>query len=219
MSRQKVDGIILIATGVTERHMETINSIQIPVLVVAQEAEGYTCIINDDYQAGYEMGTYIAEKGHKSVAYIGVAESDIAVGQRRKQGIIDGLSQTGVSDVRTFVSLFNFEDASGVTKEILEEFSPTAIICATDNIAFGALKAILRAGKKVPDDISLTGFGGYTISEVIHPSLTTIRFNNEGTGLMAANTIIKMTNGKETPLLQVSGFEFIEGGSVKELKS
>jgi LacI family transcriptional regulator, sucrose operon repressor len=35
---------------------------------------------------------------------------------------------------------------------------------------------------------------------VIHPSLTTIRFNNEGTGIMAANTIIKMTNGEETPL-------------------
>ena len=219
LSRQKVDGIILIATGVTEKHIETINAIQIPVLIVAQEVEQSNCIINDDYNAGYEMGRYIAGKGHQSVAYLGVTESDIAVGQRRKQGIVDGLAKAGATQVKTFLTAFDFQDAARVTKEILEDFTPTAIICATDNIAFGALKMILRLGKKVPGDISLTGFGGYNISEVIHPSLTTIRFTNEATGEMAANTIIKMTNGEEVPQLQVSGFDFIEGESVKAIKS
>ncbi|HAQ06908.1 MAG TPA: LacI family transcriptional regulator [Bacillus bacterium] len=219
LSRQKVDGIILIATGVTEKHIETINAIQIPVLIVAQEVEQSNCIINDDYNAGYEMGRYIAGKGHQSVAYLGVTESDIAVGQRRKQGIVDGLAKAGATQVKTFLTAFDFQDAARVTKEILEDFTPTAIICATDNIAFGALKMILRLGKKVPGEISLTGFGGYNISEVIHPSLTTIRFTNEATGEMAANTIIKMTNGEEVPQLQVSGFDFIEGESVKAIKS
>lgn len=218
LSRQKVDGIILIATGVTDKHIETINAIQIPVLIVAQEVEQSNCIINDDYHAGYEMGRYIAGKGHQSVAYLGVTESDIAVGQRRKQGIVDGLAEAGATQVKTFLTEFDFQDAARVTKEILEDFTPTAIICATDNIAFGALKTILRLGKKVPGDISLTGFGGYNISEVIHPSLTTIQFTNEKTGEMAANTIIKMTNGEEVPQLQVSGFDFIEGESVKVTK-
>ncbi|CAM3764541.1 LacI family DNA-binding transcriptional regulator [Cytobacillus oceanisediminis] len=219
LSRQKVDGIILIATGVTEKHIETINSIQIPVLIVAQEVDQCNCIINDDYQAGYKMGQYIVGKGHLSVAYIGVTESDIAVGQRRKQGILDGLAEAGVSDIKTYISEFDLHDAAKVTNDMLENFTPTAIICATDTIAFGAMKTISKLGKKVPDDFSLTGFGGYNISEVIHPALTTIRFKNEATGVMAAETIIKMTEGYGVPELQVSGFEFVEGESVKSLKS
>ena len=218
LSRQKVDGIILIATGVTPKHIETIHSIDIPVLIVAQEAEQFNCIINDDYRAGFEMGHYIAGKGHKSVAYLGVTESDIAVGQKRKQGIIDGLAEGGVRDIKTFLTEFNFQDASRVTQELLNSFKPSAIICATDTIAFGALKTLLRFGKKVPEDVSLAGFGGYNISEVIHPSMTTIRFNNEATGVMAANTIVRMTNGEEVSPLQVSSFTLIEGESVKKVK-
>ena len=99
-----------------------------------------------------------------------------------------------------------------------DSFEPSAIICATDTIAFGALKTLLRFGKKVPEDVSLAGFGGYNISEVIHPSMTTISFNNEATGVMAANTIVKMTDGEEVPPLQVSSFTFIEGESVKSKK-
>lgn len=219
LSRQKVDGIILIATGVTAEHIETIHSIDIPVLIIAQEAEQFNCIINDDYRAGFEMGQYIAEKGHKSVAYLGVTESDIAVGQKRKQGIIEGLASGGVRDIKTFLTEFNFQDASRVTQQLLDSFEPSAIICATDTIAFGALKTLLRVGKKVPEDVSLAGFGGYNISEVIHPSMTTIRFNNEATGVMAANTIVRMTDGEEVPPLQVSSFTFIEGESVKKVKS
>lgn len=219
LSRQKVDGIILIATGVTARHREVINSINIPVLIVAQKVDQCTCIINNDYKAGFEMGQYIANKGHQKVAYIGVTESDIAVGQTRKQGVLDGLAQADVKEVKTFLSEFYFEDAAKVTKEILMQFDPTAIICATDTIAFGSLKIILRQGKRVPEDISLTGFGGYNISEVIHPSLTTIRFNNETTGEMAAKLIVKMTNGEEVPQLQISGYTFIEGESVKTVNS
>ncbi|GLB62051.1 LacI family DNA-binding transcriptional regulator [Cytobacillus sp. NCCP-133] len=219
LSRQKVDGIILIATGVTEKHIETINSIQIPVLIVAQEVVHCSCIINDDYHAGFKMGQYVSEKGHSAVAYLGVTESDIAVGQRRKQGIMDGLKEAGVSDLKTYISQFDLHDAARITQEMLESFTPTAIICATDTIAFGAMKTISKLGKTVPGDFSLAGFGGYNISEVIHPSLTTIRFNNEETGVMAAETIIKLTNGEDVPELQVSGFVFVEGESVKSVKS
>lgn len=219
LSRQKVDGIILIATGMTEQHIETIKSIQIPVLIVAQEVDQFNCIINDDYHAGFEMGQYIASKGHQAVAYLGVTESDIAVGQKRKQGILDGLAKGGVEEVRVYRSEFDFQDASRVTEEMLGHFQPTAIIGATDTIAFGALKALSRLGKKVPEDISLSGFGGYNISEVIHPALTTIRYNNTETGRLAASTIIRMTNGEDVPPLQVSGYSFIEGESVKNGKS
>ncbi|RSD26864.1 LacI family DNA-binding transcriptional regulator [Mesobacillus subterraneus] len=218
LSRQKVDGIILIATGMTEKHIETIQSLHIPVLIVAQEVEQFNCIINDDYQAGFEMGQYVAGKGHQSVAYLGVTKSDIAVGQRRKQGILDGLNQGGANEVKVFQTEFDLQDAARITEELLEHFQPTAIIGATDTIAFGALKTLSRLGKKVPQDISLSGFGGYNISEVIHPALTTIRYNNRETGILAANTIIKMTNEEVVPPLQVSGFSFIEGESVQNLK-
>ncbi|ANC78705.1 LacI family DNA-binding transcriptional regulator [Fictibacillus phosphorivorans] len=217
LSRQKVDGIILISTGITDKHYQTIQSIRIPVLVVAQEVDAFNCIINDDYQAGFAMGQYMATQGHRSIVYLGVTESDVAVGQKRKQGVLDGLAQAGITEVHTYISQFDLHNASEVTKKALGTSTPTAIICATDTIAFGAMKTISKLGKKVPDDYSLAGFGGYNISEVIHPTLTTIRFKNEQTGIQAAKTIINMTEGEEVQKLQVSGFHFIEGESVKKI--
>ena len=52
---------------------------------------------------------------------------------------------------------------------------PDCIISATDNMAFGAIKAIHACGFNIQKTISIAGFGGYKVSEIISPKLTTIR--------------------------------------------
>ena len=70
-------------------------------------------------------------------------------------------------------------------QHILDNNCPTLIVCATDNIALGAMKVIHSHSLSVPGDISVTGFGGYDISEMVHPSLTTIAFDYEYAGKLA----------------------------------
>lgn len=216
-SRQKVDGIILLATEITKQHTDIISGLDIPVLIVGQETTCCHCIVYDDYHAGYEIGRKVAGKGHRSVVYLGVPEMDVAVGVTRKQGVLDGLASLGVTDVPTVVASFEFEDGMTRTELILQEHRPSAIICATDTLALGALKTLSTHQQCVPEDVSLAGFGGYHISALIHPSLTTVRFKNAEAGVLAAKTIIRLLDGEPVPERQVCGYTVIEGDSIKKL--
>lgn len=211
LARLKVDGIILVATEITQKHKEVINKISIPITIIGQEYREVTSIINDDYNAGFRVGEYIRECGHKDVVYLGVSETDVAVGIKRKNGVLNGFGNEMLVKITDFTS----ENAENTVNELLKSHTPTAIICATDKIAVGAFKAIKNNNKKVPEDISLIGFGGYDTSTLISPSLTTIQFNNKNMGKMAADAIIKLMNGEKVPKLQTTDFDFIEKNSVK----
>lgn len=218
--RLKVDGIILVATEVTPRHKEIIKQINIPFVVVGQVCEGVTSIINDDYQAGFKVGDYIQELGHRDIIYLGVSEEDIAVGINRRNGILAGLSHVD-EEVKAQIleGDFTSEQAEKIIDSALKQSNPTAIICATDRMALGAKKAIQSNNKRVPEDISLVGFGGYDLATLVTPNLTTIQFENEKAGQLAADTVIDLMNEKKVPELQVIGFKLIKTDSVQKKRT
>jgi LacI family transcriptional regulator, sucrose operon repressor len=217
LERQKIAGIILLATEITERHLEAFEKIQIPVLLVGQQIESTYSLVHDDYAAGYELGRYVLEKGHRKIAYVGVSEKDIAVGIKRKKGFNDAIKEYTNCEVRYYESSFKIRDALKVTTELLDQYRPTLLFCATDNIALGALKAAYLKGVNVPSDLSIVGFGGYDVTEVIHPALTTAKFHFKEAGELAARNIVRLVNGEKVERLTVSEFEIIERESVDNL--
>lgn len=211
--RLKVDGIILVATQLTAAHKKLMKALNIPIVLVGQRLEGITCVINDDSGAGQCLGEYICSKGHQQVLYIGVGEEDEAVGKIRKEGILKGLGQGNIQ-VTELITDFSMGHAEQLMKTQLEKLEKiTAIICATDNIALGVLKVLNQQKKRVPEQIALAGFGGYEVSRVITPTLTTIRFHHEQAGEKVAETIIKLIEGEEVKAVQKVGFDLIEGES------
>ena len=215
--RMNVDGIILMATAVTMAHQNIAAKLDIPLLFVAQRYGAGVSIINDDYSAGYEVGKYAAYMGHRKICYIGVSGKDEAVGIYRKDGVINGLRDNGVSSIDLLETDFSLEKAHLIALDYLKKKQPTLFIGATDNIALGCLKAINELKLKMPDDISLIGFGGYETSQFINPSLSTVRFNNEETWIKAGQTIIDLIEGNVVDNLQLIGYTLIKGQSVKDL--
>lgn len=215
--RMNVDGIILLATTLTMAHQNIASKLDIPFVVLAQKLEHGISIINDDYHAGYEIGEYVAKKGHQKIAFLGVSNKDKAVGVIRKKGVSDGLNDHGIEHFDFIESDFSFEKASRKINQYLKKNMPTIIICATDNLALACYKEIQELGLKMPDDISLISFGGYEVSSLITPTLTTIRFENEEAGCIAGQTIINLINEKSVPPLQSVGYTLIEGKSVRNI--
>lgn len=215
--RQKIAGIILLATVITDAHLEAFAKVQIPVLLVGQYNENTYSLIHNDYAAGYELAKYILEKGHRKIAYLGVTESDISVGVKRKKGFQDAICEWEDSEVHYFETGFKIKDAMNSALRILSEFKPTILFCATDNIALGALKAAYLKGLKVPEKISIVGFGGYEITEVIHPALTTAKFHYKEAGQLAALNMVRLVNGEQVEKLTISNYEIIERESVDNL--
>lgn len=209
----KVDGIILLATQMSDQHKRLIKRMEIPVVVVGQVYEEGISIVNDDFAAGKMVGRYALETGHKNIWYLGVAEQDEAVGKNRKQGVLEGCYADDVN-LHEFVSDFSFQHGYEVTKTQLVHDTPDMIICATDTMALGAFKALQEVALQVPNEVSLIGFGGYEISSLITPKLTTISFDNSVAGYLAAETLLKMIGEKPVSKRQIIEYTFVKGASV-----
>ena len=218
LMNQNVDGILLSAISITKEHHKLFQEASIPIVVLAQEYKEGISIIDDDYSAGRFMGEYIGKTGHKKVGYIGVYETDEAVGIRRKQGVLDGLREYGITDPIIAKSDYSFIGGQKNTREILEKADVDAIICATDRLAFGCYKILQKKGFRIPEDVSVTGFGGYDESSLLTPELSTIKFDSYAMGYLGAETILKMIKEEPVSKKQVVDYEFIEGKSVKQIK-
>ncbi|MGL4672134.1 LacI family DNA-binding transcriptional regulator [Cetobacterium sp.] len=216
LSRLNVEGIVLVATEVRDEHKEFVKKSKIPVLFVGQICDETYSIANDEIEAGKVIGSYIGESGHKDILYIGVDEKDILVGAVRKNTVISELEKYS-SKIEVLESDFSFDKTERLVVEYLKNRKPTCIICATDNMAFGAIKALNSLKIKIPEEISVVGFGGYKVSDLIVPSLTTIRFFNELTGELAADSIVKLIMNEKIEKLQKIGFQFLERKSVAKI--
>lgn len=206
--KQKVAGILLLSTKLTEQHQTILSTLQIPVLFVGQQYEGQYCLIHNDFEAAFELGSYILSQGHRHIAYLGVAEDDVSVGIKRKQGFQKAVETLHPPcKVTYYETTFHMKDAMKQVEVILKNNCPTIIVCATDNIAIGAIKVIHKSNLSVPADISVTGFGGYDICEMIHPSLTTVSFDYHYAGTIAATSIIKLVKNQEVSKLGNSRYE------------
>ena len=73
---------------------------------------------------------------------------------------------------------------------------PTAIVCASDLSALGVIKAARESGFCPPRDISIVGFGDFSVSDYITPRLTTVRQSRVELGRTAAEMLIRLANGE-----------------------
>lgn len=212
--RMQVDGIILFATTFTKQHTEIIERISIPVVCIGQACQDAVSVVHGDYDAGYEVGKLIGQKGYKKVAYLGVNSNDIAIGQWRKRGVFDGLLKYDVKDIIYRESDFGIERTLKVIKELLVSKSFDLIVCSTDTMAQVVYKELRDQNLKIPEDVGVVSFGSYDSSQLLIPRLTTIRFNSEEMGTVAANHLIKLIHEKPVTKLTVLNYEIVEGYSL-----
>jgi LacI family sucrose operon transcriptional repressor len=216
LAHQKVAGLILLAMQITNEHLEAFKKIKIPVLLIGQQHKAVYSLIHDDSGAAYDIGKYMLKLGHRKIAYLGVTERDIAVGIRRKEGFRKAIQEADDCEVRYYETSFQISSALEIVPSIIDEFHPSALVCATDNIALGALKAAYMKGLRIPEDLSITGFGGYEVTEVVHPALTTVKFYYKEIGQEAAKNVVKLVNEEEVEKITVSKYKIVERESVNK---
>lgn len=215
LARQKIAGIILLAARITDDHLVAIQETGVPVLLVGQQHEQIHSLIHNDYEAGYDLGRYVLSKGHRRLVYLGVTEQDIAVGIRRKEGFARAVEEIGGCQVDYYETSFRIPDAREAAIDILSgDFDASVIVCATDNIALGVMKAAYQQGIRIPEELSVTGFGGYDVTEVVHPALTTVRYPYTEAGKIAARNIIHLVNNQQVKMVTTMDHQLLERESV-----
>ena len=92
----QVDGIIFMATKVTDKHIEVIRDLEVPIVVVAQDIEKFPSVYFDEFQATEDITSYLIKRGHKKIGYIGIYEEDKAVGFDRREAFIETLNEKNI---------------------------------------------------------------------------------------------------------------------------
>lgn len=216
--KQKVEGIILLAREITKSHQELIKGSNIPFLVLGQKAESIHSMAYDDYEAGQTISRYALELGHQKFLYFGVSERDKAVGKERKQGVIDSINKVSGTTVEVVETSFSKTKAYQDALKALPKSRASYVVCATDNIAIAVLKAAIELGYSIPDDFSISGFGGYEETDYVQPSITTISYPYKEMGTQAVMNLIELVKGTEIPYETLLPNELVVKNSTEKKK-
>ena len=214
LGEKQVDGVILLATMLSARLERKLKQMHVPVVLAGQRLEGWGCVYHDDYHAIYDVTELVLSKGHGSLCYIGVTDRDQAVGAERVRGFRDALAEAGLPLVEGSVETGDFTIASGYRgMEALCRRNPEVdgVVCATDEIAVGAMRYLREQGRIIGRDVLVTGQGDSVLAANVSPSLTTIRYYYEVCGERSAEMILeRIEQGADSPGEVGLGYELVE---------
>ena len=218
LARMNVDGIVLLPTTMSKAYESTIKSIDVPVVMLGQEGEYTYSVEYNDFNAARDLTNYVLASGHKKVAYLGVGEDDVAVGYYRKLGVIRTLEKYNLEPESILITNFGMEEGYEIVKENIEKLKEdSCLICATDNLAYGAIKALEEEGLNVGKDYSVAAFGDYTSSALLKSPLTTIKFDLKDAAKQTVEMLLNVIKKEETAMKLLIGYELKTRDSVVDL--
>lgn len=194
-----VHGIIFIGSAFEEKHVEIIEQYTIPCVLVGQISSipSVPSVHIDNVTASYEAVKYLIQNGHREIAIIHGPGPDI--GKYRFQGYQQALNDAGIPIHEDWVveSGISTEDGMKAMRKIIESDSmPTAVFCATDWIAIGAMNYLIDNGLRVPEDVSIFGFDGSFMSAIVRPTLSTVAYSATEIAMTATRNLIKIIKGE-----------------------
>lgn len=170
------DGIIVLSQRNTDlEFMEEVMEKGIPMVVICRDVDMDVPNVTTDEAAAMEAAMdYLIENGHKEICVIeGDPELDSV--RLRHRGWQASCRKHGIDPSEITLVSGNYRYASGLKGAAkLLVYKPTAILCFNDEMAFGAREAIMRAGLRVPEDVSLVGFDNWDMSVYGSMRLTTV---------------------------------------------
>lgn len=154
----------------------------------------YPTLLPGEVAGGFAATQHLLANGHRRIAMIG-GEAWMDAAQDRLKGYREALATADIGTDPDLVRAGDWTSASGYahTQDLLNlRLPPTAIFCANDLMALGAMEAIADRGLSVPGDISLVGYNDLELSRHLRPPLTTCRVPNYDLGRRAVELLIDM---------------------------
>lgn len=204
LRRQRVGGI-LFTTGGSSEIMEQLTTSGIAVAHVGPQHphEQAVSVGIDERLAGYRATAHLLDLGHRRIGFI--APADIA-GQTRRVGYDDALRERSVAPDPALALYGEFDVPSGqegARRLMVLPAPPTAIVAGNDLIAIGAITAIKRLGKRVPEDVAVIGFDNIEMAALYDPSLTTVAQPLYDMGAFAMQALLDRVRDPTLPGEQV----------------
>jgi LacI family transcriptional regulator len=196
MRGRGVDGLILASVM---RHDAMVGKLTagIPVATVVRQTNisRFSSVRHDENEAFRLVLAHLVSLGHRSIASIAGPQT-LSTGYNRHAAFLRHANLLGVADDRAltaFAKSFSEVEGERCAGELLATGrSFSAVVCANDRLAIGAIAALRRHGLQCPEQISVTGFNDMPLADRVSPALTTVRVQHFAAGVAAAKIAVEM---------------------------
>jgi len=196
-----IKGIIVGGIPLDDSVSKAVSEVELPIVQIGKYShlENKVSINNDNFRGGYIAGEKISSSKVKKTV---ILTGPVSVSTFKDR--IDGFKKAVIENDRTLSvevyehNRFNEQAGYEMAEKVLKNIKPEdkiSIFCTTDWIAKGAMTRIKEKGFKIPEDISLMGFGNLKFSEYLSPSLTTVSLNPYLLGRFAVSSLSDIIDG------------------------
>jgi len=216
-----VDGVIAACVNFESPYIKELLAGVIPVITIDHVFNQCSAVVSDNVTGMRELTEYIVANGHRRIAFIHGEPSSVT--QDRVTSFYRTLYEHDIKVPDEYVLEGRYRDtamASECTKQLMNlRLRPTCIIYPDDFSCIGGINAITKMGLSIPDDVSIAGYDGQNISEVLRPALTTVRQDTRRIGGFAAERLIQQIEHPKTTLVEHALIEghLVNGASVRKL--
>ncbi|MDB5598734.1 MAG: hypothetical protein JWN71_778 [Xanthobacteraceae bacterium] len=195
MQARGVDGLLLASVTYKGDLIKSAGLQDMPVVTIARHTDNpaVACVVHDEEEGFRRLLNHLASLGHRSIVSI-AGPQDLSTGRNRHLAFQRFAKHLKLEAGPTiFAMAFNEQEGERCAEELLTEGAKfTAVVCANDRLAIGAIAAFKRHGMKCPEDVSVTGFNDMPMLERLVPPLTTVRIQQYRLGYEAAELVLEL---------------------------
>lgn len=208
LAARLVDGVVLTRPRTNDPRVALLQDKRIPFITYGRTTDNtpHAWVASDSAGAIEAATIKLVELGHTKIAFInGMTNMSFAV--LSEMGFREAMLRAGLQPDRYAVQYTNLSadaGAAAAAQLMALDKPPSAIICVTDNLAFGAMLAIRNAGKVVGVDVALIGYGNSNACKYVVPPLATIDHDNVGNGRHLAEHLLGLIAGGQVADHQIT---------------
>ena len=203
-AKKRVDALVTLLLP-DEKETRVLRELGIPIATAWAARPGIASVSINDVLAAETAVRHLINLGHRSIAMIGEAVDPVPMQYvtpaERRSGYLNAMREAGIEPVPEFEQNGHYTVQGGeeaMNRILASREHPTAVFVQSDEMAFGALRAIRRHGLRVPEDISVIGIDGHELSENF--GLTTLAQPLREMGAAMAELLLEQL---ESPVTEV----------------
>lgn len=199
MFRKQAEGIIIVGENISNDVIYKLKENTIPYIFIDKFYDGdFSSNLIDYEKSAYQMTIEIIKRGHKNILFV-KDDKDYKIEKLKYEGYKSAIREYGLNIFHINADDVHIEDGYNLGPKLLKRVKEDKISCifaAEDDLAFGIINYFYDQKIRVPDDISVAGFGGSKFAEIYKPTLATFQIYYYDIGAGAMSKLIKILKNK-----------------------
>ena len=205
---KQVDGLVVLNPRRGDKELSRLTKEDVPLVIIgaSELPQAYTVSTDDKTAPAKRLTEHLIRLGHTRIAHISYGGLEYQGADERFQGYLQALARAGLSYDPALLRTGNYSAESGFAAmaSLLEARADfTALFASNDTVALGAMAALRRYGKRIPEDVAVVGYDDIPMAAYAAPPLTTIRSPALDHGRLAGEMLIHLIRGEPVDQVQV----------------